>query len=149
MRGQGQIVGASVKKSGQKKDGSVYVLYSVEINGLGKGNSFDAAFMENVGKTVEVEYKTDPKFGTSFDKLVQVLNLAPSQAVQSHNAPTAAQIPTGQEKVSVNASEDVTMTICRGWAYTKAMIQFAGKQMPAEDMIERVAKDMHNRYWKQ
>ena len=63
------------------------------------------------------------------------------------------QQPTQQEKVSntppkTSRKDELVSIMCKGMAAAMALVKFEGKELPNDDMINRVAKSYFNQYKK-
>lgn len=63
------------------------------------------------------------------------------------------QQPTQQEKVvntpsKTSRKDELVQDLCKGMAAAMALVKFEGKELPNDDMINRVAKSYFNQYKK-
>ena len=88
------------------------------------------------GMEIEFMYETNDKGYHSIDTKTLLALMASPQPSQPNNTAHQAPSTTPQEKVAKKADMD---GFCDGLAMMIAAYKFQGKQMPAQDQIDRVA----------
>ena len=83
---------------------------------------------------------------------LKVLSSGSGAPQQTQSQPVEQQ-PTQQGKVAEKPSntshkDDLVMDMCVGFASAMALVKFEGKELPADDLIQRVAKSHFDKYKK-
>lgn len=79
--------------------------------------------------------------------------IASGSAVSKPEQKPVAQQPVEQEKVAntppqTSRKDELVQSVCTGMSAAMALVKFEGKELPNDDMINRVAKSYFNQYKK-